>query len=531
MKAALDIAIGLVFVYLLYSLLVSILSEILAAWLDMRARMLRKAIGNMLNDFDPEKSKSFKAGLGEYFLIKNKKMEFTKAGKFYNHPSIKYLAVDRNRWNHATKIGKPAYIKKSTFCSVLLDMLREHSRGITDWDRIKFAIETNVAHFEPETANHLKTLLNDSDDSMNQFIIRVEAWYEEMMDRVNGWYKRKVGLMLTMIGAVLVLAFNVDTLEIIKKLTVDHETRKEMVQLAVGFEKNYKVAHDTVLDRNDSIRWDKLVARKDQLMIEVEKSNEVLGTGWDFTSLIQKQSIDRKICDKDTNDVKSINTNARIIQKQLVELRKRQFAKDGYVIDSLNKEMKTIADRAVKYFGDSTRIKKWFDKGQRIISVDSIVVIKAPKGQTNYFWFGDLRPTWRAQTGHIISCLHPFKVKLWGLFITVLALSLGAPFWFDLLRKLINIKNVGFNTDEKKKKSEDEKELTLRLVGGKKGKEMGTELLTGDAVEVVMARKRKEWMAIPGVIAVNSSVNSQGENIVEIVHDIDEDQERIKKFN
>ncbi|MEM1221017.1 MAG: hypothetical protein AAGH79_18995, partial [Bacteroidota bacterium] len=33
--------------------------------------------------------------------------------------------------------------------------------------------------------------------------------------------------------------------------------------------------------------------------------------------------------------------------------------------------------------------------------------------------------------------------KVFGWLITSLAISLGAPFWFDLLRKLVNIRGTG----------------------------------------------------------------------------------------
>ncbi len=36
-----------------------------------------------------------------------------------------------------------------------------------------------------------------------------------------------------------------------------------------------------------------------------------------------------------------------------------------------------------------------------------------------------------------------FLIKFFGWFITALAMSLGAPFWFDLLQKVINIRNAG----------------------------------------------------------------------------------------
>jgi hypothetical protein len=55
-SVALDVVIGLIFIYLLYSLLATVLSEIIATLLALRARNLREAIDRMLHD---EKVKSF----------------------------------------------------------------------------------------------------------------------------------------------------------------------------------------------------------------------------------------------------------------------------------------------------------------------------------------------------------------------------------------------------------------------------------------------------------------------------------------
>ena len=48
-SVALNVVIGLVFIFLLYSLLATILSE-LASWLGLRARNVKEAIDRMLND-------------------------------------------------------------------------------------------------------------------------------------------------------------------------------------------------------------------------------------------------------------------------------------------------------------------------------------------------------------------------------------------------------------------------------------------------------------------------------------------------
>jgi hypothetical protein len=39
------------------------------------------------------------------------------------------------------------------------------------------------------------------------------------------------------------------------------------------------------------------------------------------------------------------------------------------------------------------------------------------------------------------------------LLLTVIALSLGAPFWFELLKRIISIRSAGANPDEKKEKA------------------------------------------------------------------------------
>ena len=40
------------------------------------------------------------------------------------------------------------------------------------------------------------------------------------------------------------------------------------------------------------------------------------------------------------------------------------------------------------------------------------------------------------------------KMLILGFFVTALAISLGAPFWFDLLRKLVNIRSAGNKPSE-----------------------------------------------------------------------------------
>src|SRR5687768_10197958 len=88
-NVALDVVIGLVFIYLLYSLLATVLSEIIATALGLRARNLKETINRMLTD-EADEEKSFLSRLWDSFkLMKNPQNDVVN--NFYDHPEIKYL--------------------------------------------------------------------------------------------------------------------------------------------------------------------------------------------------------------------------------------------------------------------------------------------------------------------------------------------------------------------------------------------------------------------------------------------------------
>ncbi len=114
-NVALNVVIGLVFIYLLYSLLATVLSEIIATKLGLRARNLKEAVDRMLND--GEDDKKFWSRLWDSLrLMKNPKNP--RITNFYNHPEIKYLG--------STGIFKiPSQFKAVSFSKTLLNLLNE----------------------------------------------------------------------------------------------------------------------------------------------------------------------------------------------------------------------------------------------------------------------------------------------------------------------------------------------------------------------------------------------------------------------
>jgi len=46
-------------------------------------------------------------------------------------------------------------------------------------------------------------------------------------------------------------------------------------------------------------------------------------------------------------------------------------------------------------------------------------------------------------------------MKIWGFVVTIVALSLGAPFWFDMLNKVVNLRAAGKKPEEKAKEKKE----------------------------------------------------------------------------
>jgi hypothetical protein len=77
-------------------------------------------------------------------------------------------------------------------------------------------------------------------------------------------------------------------------------------------------------------------------------------------------------------------------------------------------------------------------------------VIKPDSAQVNRGW---VPQGYHADPLFFIKS-RPGFLKLIGLLLTALAISLGAPFWFDLLNKVISIRAAGRSPEEKPKSPE-----------------------------------------------------------------------------
>jgi hypothetical protein len=387
----LEVVIGIFFIYVLLSLLATTINElILSLLLSARGKDLEKAIVTMLSDRKPVKespietnnsqpnslsetqSKSMIAiplKLLSLLRLASQKRDITEkdlAEKFYGHPYIIKLAKQG-------KNDRPAYISRATFSKVVIDLLEFNREFPSTIEAIEKSIKTIPGE---DTQALLLSFIRDAGGDIAQFRLRLENWYDEMMDRASGWYKRRAQKALLLIGFSISALLNVDTINIAHTLYSDPEARSKIVTQSIEF-RNRQINQNT-----------KLVKHRNSLISNRDTTNP----------------IDSNQLKKIENHLQSVNQAIDSVNKQINYLRKEEVA-----------EATSIAGMG------------WDHPG-------------TPLDRSNVgAFFSSLFKNW-------LYILY----RLPGWLITTLAITLGAPFWFDMLNKVINIRNAGLKPEEKK---------------------------------------------------------------------------------
>jgi hypothetical protein len=203
--AALDVAIGLVLVYFVLSLVASTLNETIASVLGWRAKYLERWLINVV--CDPTTPAVAKEAVDE----------------FYGHPLVRPLiAQPRGLRTRKTRARRPSYIPTELFSAVVFNFDRAAVAG-------RRVDEIMAALPEGELRRALSALRQEVGDDLEELRARLERWYDNAMERVSGWYKRRVQLVLAIIGLVVVIALNADTLSIVQTLWADKTVRAAVV--------------------------------------------------------------------------------------------------------------------------------------------------------------------------------------------------------------------------------------------------------------------------------------------------------------
>jgi hypothetical protein len=223
----LEVAIGLILMYLLLSLICSSIREGIEAVWKSRAGDLQRGIGELLQD--PHGNELAKA--------------------LYEHPLVYGLFKGEYTPGKRGKLGSwapsrlPSYIPSRNFAVALLDIV---ARGPStppgaaagapagaalvptalSVDSLRAAVAT-LPNTHVQRA--LLTAIDTAHGDLERAQANVAAWFDSSMDRVSGWYKRRTQAIIFGVGLVLTVVVNADSLTVVESLVQDDAIRKAVI--------------------------------------------------------------------------------------------------------------------------------------------------------------------------------------------------------------------------------------------------------------------------------------------------------------
>ncbi|MCM8620203.1 MAG: TIGR02594 family protein [Candidatus Accumulibacter sp.] len=485
-NVALDVVIGLVFIYLLFSILLTSISEFVINHMGrLRGRNLHVAVKSAFgarNGFD-----STADALVE---------------KFFSNGLISSLFEGSRR---------PSELPAELFSKAFLAVLGGYS-GPTDRPSTPGEFLSRLRR-DTQLPNHdkivgaLDPLLAGAETSWDAFECNVANWFAQIGERSRGWYKRKLDWFLLVLAFLLAFVANVDTLFIVKMLQLDQQHRELLASQAARYvaEAEGKSAakadapkspvtqrmerrdafdtrmvtalvslRDSILDSEalrtalynrckgqppdkcdlDPYRWyEKLETVRKAVFKELSPRNgvspdqaQLSKLGWELFELSSNLYLaypdparkeDAEIQKKIRALRPAIDEAARILQQQIESMGGAVLAAEVQRvcenrIKAAKKEANENKERqCIELYQMAVSGKLGFPIGwsPALTEFQKIITRGGMLGEDNDVWW---------MSGE----------KFFGLLLTTFALMLGAPFWFDVLRRVVALRTSGGKAGE-----------------------------------------------------------------------------------
>jgi hypothetical protein len=225
----LEVGVGMVFLFLLVSIVCTAIKEWLEGVFKWRAMDLERALRSLLADSD---------GTATEQLLGHPLLDSLFQGS-YDPRNLRSSWLTPGKGSLHVRLSKrrnlPSYIPAGQFATALLDHVGRGVAGsAAESQALSVAsVRAAAAAFpSPKLRRVVLSALDHSGGDLDRARLNIEQWFNGTMDRASGWYKRRTQAILFMIGLAIAVGLNIDALNILHRLTADKTLRDVVVREA-----------------------------------------------------------------------------------------------------------------------------------------------------------------------------------------------------------------------------------------------------------------------------------------------------------
>ncbi|QXP90656.1 hypothetical protein [Methylococcus capsulatus] len=235
MLKTIDILLGISVVMLIASMAVTVLTQLITDVANTRGKHLARGLGDLLRQIDPSLSREMAEQVSRALLT---------------HPMISHVGQ---------RLG--ATIHREEFTKLLLDIasgqtprddknrLSDSARQIlakmlekngiedpaTTLENVRaYALQLELSH--PELATNVRHNIALLQEANSRLVAKINGWFDQTIDRVSERFTATTRLITVTCSTVVVVAVQLDTIDIINRLSVDEGLRNALVQKAFALD-------------------------------------------------------------------------------------------------------------------------------------------------------------------------------------------------------------------------------------------------------------------------------------------------------
>jgi hypothetical protein len=232
LSIVLDVGIGLAFTYFLLSLIASGVQEVIAGIFTWRGTYLAKGIDVLLDN--SQEATFVWGGVANWFTAHLTPSALPSAAAAAIDPAtatagqMKLKAILDMRSHPLMKSSPtdvPSYVSSRNFVSALLETLRDGTKAplFTQAERVVAALPAG------DLKKTLTVFLEDAGGDFDKFRSSLEDWFDDAMDRLSGIYKRLSQYVMLILGVLLAVSLNVDSVRVARVLWETPALRSALV--------------------------------------------------------------------------------------------------------------------------------------------------------------------------------------------------------------------------------------------------------------------------------------------------------------
>ena len=415
MLKQLDVLIGFVVVMSIVSLFVTTITQTISSLLCLRGENLLEALRAMMRRIDPTLGVGTARQLAGYILTRPVISDSMLSMSTKVWDKIPVLAWFRQRFKKSSAIRADELLElirdiaergsasnptaSQSLKNTATALLNKLSIANPRTAEAIAAFQTQFSTLSGKELSQAKKLIEQAATTTDVALINLERWFNSTQDRAQQWFTTNTRIITVIAAFMVTLVLQLDSIDLLKRISADSDLRDKLVAASPAVQ---------------GLATDALGEQRDRVDKSVHKTA--------ITSL-RKKYPELAPTLGDHEDFSSIKAAKDWLSEQL---------KGDTQLDSIEADYSQLVT--------AMKLQASLDLVTKVAGASPIQLLPTPYPIS-------FNPDW--PSGGLLGWLHVFKIRdawswpphrLLGILISAALLSLGAPFWFNTLKSLTNLR-------------------------------------------------------------------------------------------